>query len=156
MIVYDLECRAGKHRFEGWFGSSEDFDRQHGQGLVSCPECGSSDVGKALMAPRVGRKGNQLPSPPASDRQAMSKGQVLPPEAVEMMHKLAALQAEALRASRWVGDSFAEDARAMYYGEREHESIHGQATLEQARELLEEGIEVAPLPFPIAPPGKAN
>ncbi len=156
MIVYDLECRVGKHRFEGWFGSSDDFDRQQAQGLVSCPECGSSDVGKALMAPHLGRKGNQLRPSPGGDRQAMSKGAPLPPEAVQMMQKLAALQAEALKESRWVGDSFADDARAMHYGERDLESIHGQATLQEAKELLEEGISVAPLPFPVAPPGKAN
>jgi len=156
MIVYDLECRTGKHRFEGWFSSSEDFDRQQERGLVSCPECGSADVGKALMAPHVGRKGNQLQPAPRGERQAMSKGATLPPEAVEMMQKLAVLQAEALKDSRWVGDSFADDARAMHYGERDHESIHGQATLQEAKELLEEGIQVAPLPFPVAPPGKAN
>ncbi len=73
-----------------------------------------------------------------------------------MMRKLATIQAEALKQSRWVGESFAEDARAMHYGEREVEAIHGQATMEEAQELLEEGIAVAPLPFPVAPPGKAN
>lgn len=61
MIVYDLEC-AGAHKFEGWFSSSTDFARQQERGLVTCPHCGSDQVGKALMAPRVARKGNQLPS----------------------------------------------------------------------------------------------
>ena len=156
MIVYDLECRTSGHRFEGWFSSSEDFAAQAARGLVTCPHCGSHDVAKAVMAPNVGRKGNQLRPSPGGDRQAMSKGAPLPPEAVKMMQKLAALQAEALKESRWVGDSFADDARAMHYGERDLESIHGQATLQEAKELLEEGISVAPLPFPVAPPGKAN
>ena len=80
----------------------------------------------------------------------------LPPEAMEMMRKLATMQAEALKESRWVGESFADDARAMHYGERDVESIHGQATLAEAKELIEEGIQVAPLPFPVAPSGKAN
>jgi len=157
MIVFDLECRTAKHRFEGWFSSSEDFNNQRERGLVSCPHCGSADVGKAVMAPNLGRKGNQIETrPPAAKAQPMSKGPQLPPEAVQMMQKLATLQAEALKESRWVGDSFAEDARAMHYGERDLENIHGQTTLEEAKELLDEGIQVAPLPFPVAPPGKAN
>lgn len=165
MIVFDLECRTGGHRFEGWFASSQDFARQQEQGLLVCPQCGAADVGKAVMAPNVGRKGNQLvlaptASPPEPAQapapvQAMRKG-ALPPEALQMMRKLAAMQAEALKSSRWVGENFAEDARAMHYGEREVEAIHGQATLDEARDLLEEGIEVAPLPFPVVPPSEAN
>jgi len=156
MIVFDLECRAGGHRFEGWFGSSDDYTHQHQRGLVTCPHCGSGDVAKAVQAPNVGRKGNQaVAERPASTDRPMAKG-VMPPEAVEMMRKLASMQAEALKQSRWVGDSFADDARAMHYGEREVESIHGQATIAEARALHEEGIEVAPLPFPVAPPGKSN
>ena len=164
MIVFDLECRTGKHRFEGWFSSSDDYASQQQRGLVNCPECGSADVGKALTAPNLGRKGNQIeaarPAKPQHGSQPMAQakggGAPLPPEAVQMMQKLAAMQAEAIKESRWVGESFAEDARAMHYGERDAESIHGQATLEEAKALLEEGIEVAPLPFPVAPPGKAN
>ena len=156
MIVFNLECRAGNHRFEGWFGSSGDFDDQRTRGLLCCPQCGSPDVVKAVQAPHVGRKGNQIATAsPARAAQPMRNAQ-MPPEAVEMMQKLATLQAEALKSSRWVGDSFAEDARAMHYGERKHESIHGETTIEQARELLDEGIEVAPLPFPIGDPGKTN
>ncbi len=157
MIVFDLECRSGGHRFEGWFGSSDDFASQQERGLVSCPECGSADVGKAVMAPNVGRKGNQgggerRPARP----ETVSNGPPMPPEAVKMMKKLAKMQAEALKESKWVGDKFAEDARAMHYGERDMESIHGQATLEEAKQLHDEGIAASPLPFPVAPPGKAN
>jgi len=171
MIVYDLECRAVGHRFEGWFGSSDDFARQQERGLVSCPHCGSSDVGKALMAPRLARKGNQIatspppaarpaePEPaaaPTSQPSAQMASAPLPPEAVALMHKLAKMQAEALKGSRFVGGTFAEEARAMHYGEREAETIHGQATLAEAKDLLEEGIAVAPLPFPVVPPEQAN
>ncbi|PEQ13416.1 hypothetical protein B2G71_08295 [Novosphingobium sp. PC22D] len=171
MIVFDLECRAGGHRFEGWFGSTQDYERQRGRGLLSCPECGSADVGKAVTAPRLGRKGNQLagaaPEAPASRDEAPGRSQgesvshpvasrPLPPEALEMMHKLAKLQAETLKSSRYVGDKFAEDVREMHYGERDHEVIHGEATAEEAAELIEEGIAVAPLPFPVIPPEKAN
>jgi hypothetical protein len=155
MIVFDLECRGGGHRFEGWFGSSDDFSTQQQRGLVECPQCGSADVIKAPMAPKVARKGNQLPATTASQPQPMSNG-AMPPEAVKMMHALAAMQAEALKQSRWVGDKFAEQSRAMHYGERDVETIHGQATLEEAKALHDEGIEVAPLPFPVAPPGEAN
>ncbi|MET0373646.1 MAG: DUF1178 family protein [Rhizorhabdus sp.] len=173
MIVFDLECRAAAHRFEGWFGSSDDFARQQASGLLTCPECGSPDVDKAVMAPRIARKGNQLPEPartktPAKDPPAsptaaapmvsppvMAPGP-MPPQALALLHKLATMQAEALKSSRYVGESFAEDARAMHYGERTAETIHGQATIAEAKELLEEGIALAPLPFPVLPPEKAN
>lgn len=170
MIVYDLECRSESHRFEGWFKSSDDFRQQQERGLVSCPYCGSDDVVKAVQAPRLGRKGNQLSelaaprrepraprpeafSPPATAPVANAP---LPPQAVEMIEKLARMQAEALKTSRYVGESFADDARAMHYGEREVEAIHGQATLDEAQELLEEGISLMPLPFPVTPPDQAN
>jgi hypothetical protein len=159
MIVFDLEC-AGAHKFEGWFGSSDDFAHQQERGLLSCPHCGSVEVGKALMAPRVARKGNQLPAPAAPTPPQSTNTPVasapLPPQALALMHKLAAMQAEALKTSRFVGDTFAEDARAMHYGEREAETIHGQTTLAEAKELVEEGIAIAPLPFPVVPPEQAN
>ncbi len=155
MIVFDLECRAGGHRFEGWFGSSDDFATQCRRGLVACPECGSSEVGKALMAPNLARKGNQVTVPKPDKSQPVSKG-AMPPEAAKMMQALATMQAKALEQSRWVGGKFAEESRAIHYGEREAEPIHGQATAQEARDLIEEGIEVAPLPFPVAPPGEAN
>jgi hypothetical protein len=152
MIVFDLECRESRHRFEGWFGSSEDFTRQQERGLVACPECGNADVVKAPMAPSVGVKGNrrdvaQRPRPMASG---------IPPEVVEVMHKLAQMQADALRSSQWVGDRFAEESRAIHYGESELGTIHGQATVEEAKALLDEGIAIAPLPFPVAPPDEIN
>jgi hypothetical protein len=151
MIVFDLECRASGHRFEGWFGSSDDFSGQRERGLLTCPECGSLDVIKAPMAPKLGRKGNQI-APVAN---AMTKAP-MPPEAIKMMRALASMQAAALKDSRWVGEKFAEESRAMHYGERDAETIHGQATLEEAKALHEEGIDVAPLPFPVTPPGEAN
>lgn len=153
MIVFDLECRPGGHRFEGWFGSSDDFASQQQRGLVSCPHCGASDVMKAPMAPSVGRKGNQGG---AGMRSQAVQGGKLPPEAVRMMQAMAAMQSEALKDSRWVGDRFAEESRAMHYGERDSETIHGQATLREAKELFDEGIAVAPLPFPVAPPDETN
>lgn len=152
MIVFDLACDAG-HRFEGWFASSNDFAGQQARGLVTCPECGSAEVTKAPMAPAVPRKGNQVAE--TRPQQAMVSAP-LPPEAVEVLAKLAALQKEALKQSRWVGKDFAEQSREMHYGERDVETIHGQATLEEARDLLEEGIAVMPLPFPVAAPEDLN
>lgn len=152
MIVFDLACDAG-HCFEGWFASSDDFAGQQARGLVTCPECGSAQVTKAPMAPAVPRKGNQVAE--TRPQQAMVSAP-LPPEAVEVLAKLAALQKEALKQSRWVGKDFAEQSREMHYGERDVETIHGQATLEEARDLLEEGIAVMPLPFPVAAPEDLN
>ncbi len=156
MIVFDLECRTAGHRFEGWFSSSDDFAAQQQRGLVTCPQCGSHDVAKAVMAPNVGRKGNQLAVRRPAEQPVPHAGGKLSPEAVQMMQALSQMQAEALRSSRWVGDGFAEQSRKMHYGEAEAETIHGQATLGEAKQLLEEGIAVMPLPFPVAPPDELN
>jgi hypothetical protein len=133
MIVFDLQCGQDCGAFEAWFRSSEDFDSQLKAGLVQCPLCRSTDVSKAPMAPRVPRKGSDNP-----------------------VARLAAVQAEMLKDSRWVGDSFADTARAMHSGEAERELVHGNATLEQARSLVDDGIPVAPLPLPIVPPTQVN
>jgi hypothetical protein len=152
MIVFDLICQPAGHRFEGWFASSEAFAEQQQRGLVDCPHCGSVAVTKAPMAPAVPKKGNQLPA----QAQAAPVAAGLSPEAVAAIQALAKMQAEALKKSRWVGADFAEETRAIHYGEREAETIHGQATLEEAKELLEEGIAVMPLPLPVVPPDQAN
>ena len=168
MIVFELECREGGHHFEGWFGSSEEFARQQRRGLVCCPACGGFDVVKAPMAPRLARKGNQTvtapmaappreaPERPPPQPQAMVPAPTLPPEAKAALTALARMQAEALRQSRWVGRRFVDDARAMHYGEIEAHAIHGQATPDEARELHEEGVAIAPVLFPVAPPGEIN
>jgi len=150
MIVFDLSCHQG-HRFEGWFASSGDYAGQRERGLVACPQCGSAEIGKAPMAPAVPRKGNQR----AESKQPVAGG-AMPPEAVAALQKLAEVQAEALKSSTWVGEAFAERSRAIHYGEREPEAIHGRATAHEARELFEEGIAVAPILFPIAPPDELN
>lgn len=154
MIVFDLQCQPHGHRFEGWFASSDDYASQAGRGLVTCPQCGSSAVDKAVMAPAVGRKGNQVSARPVSSEPVA--GGAMPAEARELMAKLAALQAEVLKQSRWVGTDFADTSRAIHYGERDAEPIHGQATAEEARDLLEEGVAVMPLLIPVAPPDQLN
>ncbi len=152
MIVYDLVCEVD-HRFEGWFSSSDDFAKQAEQGLVSCPFCGSGLVEKAPMAPALPRKGNQETSPQLHQTMVSAP---IPAKAVEILNRLAQLQSEALKESRWVGKDFAEHSREMHYGERETETIHGQATLHEAKELLEEGVPVMPLLVPIAAPEDLN
>jgi hypothetical protein len=154
MIVYDLACQDG-HRFEGWFGSSTDFDDQRARGLLACPHCGSDAVSKAPMAPAVPAKGNSRQEVLPPEPRAMANTPI-PPEMQQALAALAKAQAEALRNSTWVGDKFAEETRKMHYGERDEAPIHGQASLAEAKALIEEGVPVAPLPFPVAPPEKLN
>lgn len=158
MIVFDLLCADSGHRFEGWFGSSAEFEQQQARGLVSCPHCGSGRVSKAPMAPAVARKGNQAAPQPASAPlpAAPLAGGTIPPEAQAVLTKLAELQAEAIKQSEWVGDRFADVSRAMHYGEQDHAAIYGQASADEAKALVEEGIPVMPLLFPVAPPEKLN
>ena len=148
MIIFDLKCDGG-HVFEAWFGSSADYDAQKGRGLVACPLCGSADIAKAPMAPAVPAKGNSRPAGPELFSGA-------PAEVKAMLAAAAALQKTMLAQSEGVGDRFAEEARAIHLGEAEARSIHGRATREQAESLVEDGIPVAPLPFPIAEPGTEN
>ncbi|MEO5707407.1 MAG: DUF1178 family protein [Alteraurantiacibacter sp.] len=168
MIVFDLACSHG-HQFEGWFGSSDDFSRQSASGLLSCPQCGCEDVAKAPMAPAVPVKGNRRTQPSRAIQQAEPSSQQighspaqgianvpLPREVQHAMRQLAEAQARALASSTWVGTRFADDARAMHYGERDVAPIHGEASAAEALQLIEEGIEVAPLPFPVTPPDELN
>ena len=143
MIVFDLRCDAG-HVFEAWFASSTVYADQAAAGQVACPFCGDTAVGKAVMAPSIPSKGNQRddPPPPALVKQAL--------------RHLAAAQTKALATSQWVGGAFATRARAMHLGEEDHKPIHGQASLAEAKALVDEGIPVAPLPLPVVPPEKAN
>lgn len=158
MIVFDLECRAGAHRFEGWFASSEDFAGQQARGLVTCPVCGAPEVDKALSAPRLTRKGNQLPVPaaPRSDGPQPVANSPLPPEAVAMLKAVAAVQTEMLKSSTWVGEKFADDARAMHYGEKDQAMIHGRASPTEVQSLIEEGVPIGPVIVPVVPPGEIN
>jgi hypothetical protein len=162
MIAFDLSCSGG-HRFEGWFGSSSDFDTQLSRGLLTCPVCDDGVVQKALSVPNVGRKGNQIApvvtavaSVPEQIGGEVMNAPTLPPAMVEMMHKLAAAQTEMLKASQWVGREFAETARAIHYGEEGDRLIHGETSADEAEALVEEGISVAPLPFPVIPPTAKN
>ena len=136
MIVFDLRCADGCAVFEGWFDSSADYQEQSERGLVQCPYCGTERVEKAPMAPRVGRSDVAVPQ--------------------EAIAALAAMQAKMLSKSEWVGTDLPETARAMHLGEIEPRPVHGQASAEEARSLIEEGVPVLPLPLPVIPPGQVN
>ncbi|MCJ8149840.1 DUF1178 family protein [Shinella sp. H4-D48] len=135
MIRYDLSCDNG-HAFEGWFGSADDFDRQQKMSLVSCPVCGSTHVAKRLMAPSVStaRKKERR------QEMVMQAGQK------EMVAKLREIVSTIRANSEDVGERFPEEARKIHYGEAEQRGLIGQATLDEVRDLLEEGVEIAPLP----------
>jgi hypothetical protein len=137
MIVFDLHCAADCDRFEAWFGSNADFDSQLAKGLVQCPYCQSIDVTKAPMAPQVPRRSGGTGH-------------------CHSLASVAAIQAELLRGSHWVGERFTDTARAMHVGEIDPAPVHGQATIEQARSLIEDGVPVAPLPLPVVPPSQVN
>lgn len=163
MIVFDLQCGDGGHVFEAWFGSTADYEAQRARGLVECPICGSAAIDKAVMAPRVGAKGNsrsniRLPDAPShSDAPVpMASGETSAAAMKAMLRALAEAQKKALEGSDYVGHRFAEEARAIHEGDSEDRAIHGQATPEEARALIEDGIQVAPLPLPIRPPGCDN
>jgi hypothetical protein len=149
MIIFDLKCSPDGHVFEAWFGSSDDFESQNARGLVGCPVCGSEIVEKAPMAPRVGPKGNQVATggPPHRDDNETGR---------RLLAALAAAQREILQKSDFVGDRFPDEARAIHLGEAEARAIHGRASRSEAEKLLDEGIDIAPLPLPIIEPGMEN
>ena len=135
MIRYTLTC-ADDHRFESWFASAEAFDRLERSGQLSCAVCGSGEVTKSLMAPQV------RPTDKAVAERARLEA------------NLAALRDKVERESTYVGPAFASEARAMHLGEVPQKPIHGEAKLEDARALIQDGVPVMPLPF--RPKAKLN
>ncbi|WHA42840.1 DUF1178 family protein [Agrobacterium larrymoorei] len=136
MIRYSLSCEQA-HEFEGWFSGSADFENQLSRGLISCPVCNSQSVSKMLMAPSVStaRKKDAIRTlaMDTAQKEAFTK----------IKETLANIRANA----EDVGDKFPEEARKIHYGEAEERGIIGQASLQEAKALLEEGIEVAALPL---------
>ena len=142
MIRYALRCKEG-HDFDGWFRSSEGYEALRASAQISCTICGATDVDKALMAPRV-----------AADQPAPTPAHPLSQPRDDREAALRKLRDHVEAHSDYVGLSFAEEARAMHQGHRESRAIHGEARLEDARALIEEGVPIAPLPF--TPKQKAN
>ncbi len=142
MKVFNLQCVHG-HPFEGWFKDLAAYEAQREEGLLSCPCCGSAEVQKTLSAPRLNLSGSQEPSTQSGVMAAVT----VPPESAEALMAAMKILRQAIASSEDVGDRFAQEARAMHAGEAPSRSIHGQTTMETARELAEEGIPVLPLPF---------
>jgi hypothetical protein len=144
MIVFDLTC-GNQHRFEGWFASGEDFTSQQSRALVGCPVCASTDIAK-LPSSKIKRAEVAKPAaaqvPVDANKQQVIAGN--PEQRAQMM----ALIDQVLQNSENVGERFAEEARRIHYKESPERAIRGQASAEQTRELLEEGIPVLPLPVP--------
>ena len=135
MIKYTLACDNG-HSFEGWFSSGADFDRQAELGLVSCPVCGSATVGKELMAPSVS----------TARKKDETKVLMMDQARKEAVAKIRELVTSIRENAEDVGVKFPEEARKIHYGEAEQRGLIGQATIDEAKALLEEGIEIAALP----------
>jgi hypothetical protein len=130
MICYQLVCRKN-HSFEGWFRDSAAYDMQAKKGLLSCPTCQSKSVSKAPMAPSVSKRA--------------SLGETAE-QARAMREWVTQVRAHVEANSEYVGEKFPDVARAIHYGDAEQRIVHGEATIEAARDLIEEGIPVAPIP----------
>ena len=151
MIHYNLRCDRG-HGFDSWFQSSSAYDSQIKRKLVNCPSCGSVKVEKAIMAPQIARKGRAVAAPSASTPELANAGvptttPLMMAREVELRAKLRELRDHVTKNADNVGERFPEEARRMHYGDAEHRPIYGEASMDEARALIDEGIEVAPLPI---------
>ncbi|HQT52055.1 MAG: DUF1178 family protein [Phenylobacterium sp.] len=140
MIRYALACDHA-HEFEGWFGSSEDYDAQADAGQIGCPTCGSTAVTKQIMAPMVAGTKRNTPDMTPAAREVM-------------MQAMAEVRQHVEDNFDYVGDTFADEARAIHAGKSENRGIYGEATPAEVRDLKEEGVNIAPLPS--APVKKAS
>jgi len=151
MIRYTLRCERD-HAFESWFQNSSAYDSQTRRKLVTCPVCNSSKVEKAIMAPRiVSKKGRDRPAPspaPAAPAEAPATEStpLLMAQERELRAKLKELRDHIVKNADNVGERFPNEARKMHYGDIEHRPIYGEASPDEARSLIEEGVEVSPLP----------
>jgi len=150
MIHYNLRCDQG-HAFESWFQSSSAYETQEKRKLVSCPVCGSNRVERAIMAPRIAnkkaREETTTPVPaPATEMTSPAPTPLLMAQERELRAKLKELRDHIVKNADNVGERFPNEARKMHYGEIEHRPIYGEASPNEAKSLIEEGVEVMPLP----------
>jgi hypothetical protein len=152
MILFTLRCSAG-HEFEAWFRDGATYERQAKRSLIACPECGSHEVEKALMAPRLGRSSKsevaERPGRPVEPEilPAAPQHQERPPTPAEFRRALQVLRRYVEKNCEHVGPRFAEEARKIHRGEADARGIYGDASPEEAKQLAEEGIEVAAIPW---------
>jgi hypothetical protein len=149
MIHYNLRCQRG-HTYESWIQSSSAYEAQEKHKLVNCPVCGSAKVERAIMAPQiVSKKGKDraLPAPAAAaEVAAPASTPLLMAQERELRAKLKELRDHIVKSADNVGERFPVEARKMHYGDIEHRPIYGEASPDEARALIEEGVEVTPLP----------
>ena len=148
MIRYNLRCERG-HAFESWFQSSDAYESQERRKLVNCPACGSAKVERAIMAPQiVGKKGRNAaePAPAASTEVSAPSTPLMMTQERQLRAKLKELRDHIVKNADNVGESFPSEARKMHYGDIEHRPIYGEASPDEARSLIDEGVEVSPLP----------
>jgi hypothetical protein len=149
MIRYNLRCERG-HAFESWFQSSLAYESQEKRKLVSCPACGSAKVERAIMAPQIVSKNGRDAAPPApaasTDVAAPASTPLMMAPERELRAKLKELRDHIVKNADNVGERFPNEARKMHYGDIEHRPIYGEASPEEARSLIDEGVEVSPLP----------
>jgi len=148
VIRYTLVCDR-RHSFESWFADSAAYDKQRKRKLVTCPQCGSAKVEKAIMAPQLAstkKRRVAAPETPAMPQPDKAPVAMLSPQEKEIRQKLKELRDHLTQNAEHVGPKFSEEARKMHYGESEHRSIYGEASPDDAKNLAEEGIEFHPLP----------
>ncbi len=153
MIHYNLRCDKG-HAFESWFQSSSAYESQEKRKLINCPACGSAKVERAIMAPQIvskkGRKSRDehAPAPVAAstDVAAPASTPLMMAQERELRAKLRELRDHIVKNADNVGERFPNEARKMHYGDIEHRPIYGEASPDEARSLIDEGVEVSPLP----------
>ncbi len=131
MIVFNLLCNLCNYKFEGWFDNSNEYNNQKNKKLITCPSCNSLDITKALMAPNLNRKSN---SKEKKNKKTIATN-------ISKLKKIVEKNFD------YVGENFTEEAKKIKYGESKDRSIYGEATLEQTKELIEEDIDIMPLPF---------
>ena len=157
MKVLDLQCSHG-HVFEGWFASQEDYELQRERGLLTCPVCEDAQVSKMLSAPRLNLGHNAPVQVPAETVQQPAQTETASPEAAaqalaqmspqQMQAAMLKMVRHVMANTEDVGNRFAEEARKIHHGEAEERSIRGQASREETEALLDEGIDILPLPVP--------
>jgi hypothetical protein len=149
MIRYNLRCDRG-HAFESWFQSSQAYETQEKRRLVNCPSCGSAKVERAIMAPQIVSKKSRDRSvtTPAAATEATTPAStpLMMAQERELRAKLRELRDHIVKNADNVGERFPNEARKMHYGDIEHRPIYGEASPEEARSLIDEGVEVSPLP----------
>ena len=133
MIRYTLNCKNG-HQFDSWFSNSESFEKLRKKGLLECAVCSSKEIEKSLMAPKIA---------PSSDK----KTETLISTQSDLEKEIKALKHKIKSTATDVGENFSSEARAMHYGEKEEKPIIGKATMDEAKDLAEEGVPFIPLPW---------